>query len=349
MSSQIYDHEQVRSFAVECLEALGLEPRIASVVSGRIVDADLAGHDTHGMAQLPRYLREIDQGLTTLSGDIETISRRGGCLMFDGRMMPGHWVVERAIESALDLVPEQGVVSAAVRRSQHIGALQVYLPSITRHGYLGIIWATDSKVRSVAPFGGLDPVLTSEPVAAGLPTRGDPILIDTTTSLTSNGFAGRAKARGERLPWPALLSNTGEVTDDPTVLDTDPPGSILPLGGAEHGYKGYALAMLVSALSLGLPGWGRATGEKTQGFFLQIIDPAAFGGREAFLDETDLMARETRQSRAIDPQRPVRVPGDGALHRRARQMRDGLELSDGIVGALRPWADRLAVSLPVAR
>lgn len=349
MSGQVYGYEQVRLFAAGCLEAIGIVPQIALVVAERIVDADLAAHDTHGMAQLPRYLREIDQGLTARSGDIETISRRGGCLMLDGRMLPGHWVVERAIEMALELVPEQGVVSAAVRRSQHIGALQVYLPLITRHGYLGIIWATDSKVRSVAPFGGLDPVLTSEPVAAGIPTRGDPILIDTTTSLTSNGFAGRAKARGERLPWPVLLSNMGEVTDDPAVLDADPPGSILPLGGLTHGYKGYALAMLVSALSLGLPGWGRASGEKTQGFFLQIIDPDAFGGREAMLDEADLMACETRQSRAIDPQRPVRVAGDGALRRRKRQMRDGLELSDAIVDALRPWADRLAVPLPAGK
>lgn len=349
MSGQVYDHEQVRSFAARCLERLHVAPQIASVVAERIVDADLAGHDTHGMAQLPRYLREIEQGATTRSGDVETISRRGGCLMLDGRMLPGHWVVERTIGMALEMVREQGVVSAAVRRSQHIGALQVYLPLITQHGYLGIIWATDSKVRSVAPFGGLDPVLTSEPVAAGIPTRGDPILIDTTTSLTSNGFAGRAKGRGERLPWPALLSNTGEVTDDPAVLDADPPGSILPLGGATHGYKGYALAMLVSALSLGLPGWGRASGEKTQGFFLQIIDPDAFGGREAMLDEADLMSRETRQSRAIDPQRPVRVPGDGTLARRARQQRDGLELSDAIIDALRPWANRLAVSLPVAK
>src|SRR3546814_17878299 len=113
------------------------------------------------------------------------------------------------------------MVGIAWRYSQHFGALQVSLPDLTDAGYLCLLWATDTKVRSVASFGGRDPVLTSEPIAAGIPTRGTPILIDTTTSLTSNSFVKQVQARGERLPWPALLSAQGQVTDDPGALPTE--------------------------------------------------------------------------------------------------------------------------------
>ncbi|MCD0504662.1 Ldh family oxidoreductase, partial [Bordetella petrii] len=300
-----YAYEALVAFTQRCLAAVDVDADIAAVVARRVVDADLYGHATHGLALLPRYLKEITEGATQRHGEIRRISEKGGCLLWDAAMLPGHWAMHQAIQEALARVPDQGMVSIAVRHSQHIGALQVYLPEVTDAGYMCLLWATDTKVRSVAPFGGLDPVVTSEPIAAGIPTRGTPILIDTTTSLTSNSFVKQVHARGEHLPWPALLSADGQVTDDPAALASQPPGTILPLGGMDHGYKGYAIAMLVGAMSLGLPGLGRLSDEKAQGFLLQVIDPDAFAGRDAFLDEMQALADATRAARPIDPARPV--------------------------------------------
>lgn len=341
-----YSHGDLVAFAARCLVASDVDGEIASVVARRIVDADLFGHDTHGLALLPRYLMEIEEGITSRRGRIKTVCERGPCLLWDAGMLPGHWVLEKAFTAAMERVPSYGVANIAVRRCQHVGALQVYLTMATDRGYMCVLWVTDSQVRSVAPFGGLDPVLTSEPIAAGIPTRSTPILVDTTTSLTSNGYAKRAHARGEKLPWPALLSAAGEISDDPSVLFTDPPGTILPLGGITHGHKGYAMAMLVSAMSLALPGFGRLSGEKAQGFFLQLIDPDAFAGRDAFLDETEWMAEATRNSRSRKPGESVRVPGDGARTRAGRQMRDGLHISREICDAIAPWARKLQVQFP---
>lgn len=343
-----YAYEALIEFTRRCLLAIEVDAAIAAVVARRVVDADLYGHDTHGLALLPRYLKEIVEGATRRHGEIERVSEKGGCLLWDAGMLPGHWVLDQAIQTALQRVPEQGMVSIAVRHSQHIGALQVYLPDLTDAGYLCLLWATDTKVRSVAPFGGLDPVVTSEPIAAGIPTRGTPILIDTTTSLTSNSFVKQVQARGERLPWLALLGADGQVTDDPGALATDPPGTILPLGGLDHGYKGYAIAMLVGAMSLGLPGLGRLSGEKAQGFLLQVIDPDAFAGREIFLDEMQALADTTRAARPIGPARPVRVPGDAALARAARQRRDGVSVSADIRTGLETWTRQLGVPFPPA-
>lgn len=348
MTETRYCHQALRDYARQCLQAAGARADIAAVVARRVVEADLYGHATHGLALLPRYLKELSDGATRGQGEIQRLSEKGGCLLWDGGMLPGHWVLDQAIQAALARVPQQGMVSIAVRHSQHVGALQVYLPDLTDAGYLCLLWATDTKVRSVAPFGGLDPVATSEPIAAGIPTRGTPILIDTTTSLTSNSFVKQAQARGERLPWRALLTADGQATDDPAALATDPPGTILPLGGMDHGYKGYAIAMLVGAMSLGLPGLGRLSGEKAQGFLLQVIDPDAFAGRDAFLDEMQALADATRKARPIDPARPVRVPGDAALARAARQRRAGVAVGADIRAALRPWDSRLGVAFPAA-
>src|SRR5690606_25294529 len=115
-----------------------------------------------------------------------------------------------------------------------IGALQVHLEDATTQGMMALVWATDAQVRSVAPFGGLDAVLTSEPIAAGIPTSDAPILVDTTTSLASNALVKRARLRGERLPTAVLLDADGHASDDPAVLAADPPGTILPLGSLAH-------------------------------------------------------------------------------------------------------------------
>jgi LDH2 family malate/lactate/ureidoglycolate dehydrogenase len=134
------------------------------------------------------------------------------------------------------------------------------------------------------------------------------------------------------------------------VLFGDRPGAILPLGGLELGHKGFALALLVEALTSGLAGHGRAD-EPTQwgaSVFLQLIDPERFGGRAAFVRETARLAELCRTT-PVPPGAPaVRLPGEGALARRARQLAQGVTLHPGILEKLAPWADRLGVPLPAA-
>ena len=341
-----YLHADLVAFADALLQAAGLAPEIARVMAMRIVDADLHGHDTHGVALLPRYLRELTSGLMATGGTIRTLSDRGASLLWDACLLPGHWVMEQAMATAIARAKQHGSATLAVRRSHHLGALQVYLPTATQAGCLCIIWAADTQDRTVAPFGGLDPVLSSEPIAFGIPTSGEPILIDTTTSLSSNAEVKRAKARGERMRGPVLLDAEGRATDDPQVFGGEPPGTILPLGGLSHGYKGYALALAVSTMALALPGWGRMTGEKTQGFVLQMLDPEAFGGREAFVRETDWMVATSRRARTPRGGPPVRLPGDGARAYARRGMAEGIPVAADVVETIAPWAEKLAVALP---
>jgi len=209
----------------------------------------------------------------------------------------------------------------------------------------------------VTPFGGTAPRITPNPIAAGFPTgvnrgddNGDPVLMDISMSTTTNAMAKRLYASGERLPGPWLVNADGQATDDPAALFGERPGAILPLGGADLGHKGYALALLVEALTSGLAGFGRADEPKRWGasVFLQLIDPGAFAGRDAFVRQTSGLADIVHATPVASGAPGVRLPGEGALSRRARQLRDGVTIFPTILPALEPWAARYGVAMPRA-
>ena len=162
--------------------------------------------------------------------------------------------------------------------------------------------------------------------------------IDGTVTVVADSFEGK------QLNSP----NDVIVRSDGTVFFTDPPGTILPLGGADVGYKGFALGLLVEAMTSGLGGYGRADGPTQWGesVFLQVIDAGAFGGRDRFVRETEWLAEACR----ISPARPggpaVRLPGAQELALRAEQLKDGVKLHAGILPTLLPWAEKLGVAGP---
>jgi LDH2 family malate/lactate/ureidoglycolate dehydrogenase len=287
----------------------------------------------------------------TAAGDIETVSDRGAVVTWDGKRLPGPWLVTRAFDLAAARAKEFGTGTVVIRRAHHIACLAAYLPRITDQGLVALLLSSDPTVRSVAPFGGTRALYTPNPIACGIPTSGDPILIDISSSTTTNGLTGRLRAAGQTLDHDWLLDNEGHASRDPEVLFTDPPGTILPLGGIELGHKGFALGIMIEALTAGLGGFGRADPPAGWGaaVFVQVLDPAAFGGLAAFQRETGFFADAAR----ADPPRPggapVRMPGDGALQRRRDQLKNGVALHPTILPQLDPWAKKLDVAPPKPR
>ena len=127
-------------------------------------------------------------------------------------------------------------------------------------GLVGLLYSSDPTVASVAPHGGIAGRFTPNPMAAGWPTASGPVLMDVSTSITTNGLIARRNAEGAKMPGLWLKSPEGEATDDPGVMFRKPAGALLPLGGMDAGHKGFALALLIEALTSGLGGYGRADG-----------------------------------------------------------------------------------------
>jgi L-lactate dehydrogenase len=237
-----------------------------------------------------------------------------------------------------------------IRRSHHIACLAAYLKRATDRGLLMLLTCSDPNTASVAPYGGLDAVFTPNPLAAGIPTDRIPVLVDVSTSATTNGLTNRLHKEGKRLPAPWVMDGHGQPGDDPAVLFEEPKGTILPLGGMDSGHKGYGLTLLVEALTGGLAGHGRADPREGWGatVFLQIIDPKAFAGLEAFTRQTGHVSDSCRASRPASAGTAVRTPGEKGIALAERQAQEGLELYPSIMPALAPWTDKLGVAQPVA-
>lgn len=338
------------AFATTLLTQSGMRPEMADAVATVLVDGDLMGHTTHGLQLLAPYLAEIEKGTMTLDGEPEILSAHPASQLWDGRRMPGPWLVLRALQHAAEQARTQGTGTVVIRRSHHIACLASYHRRAAEQGLVLLLTCSDPNSASVAPFGGLDPVFTPNPLSAGFPTGGVPASVDISTSTTTNGLTNRLHQEGGRLPAPWLIDGHGKASDDPAVLFAEPKGTILPLGGLDSGHKGYGLSLLVEALTGGLAGHGRADPREGWGatVFLQVIDPQAFAGRDSFERQMGEVARQCRSAKPVDAQRPVRLPGERGYHLATSQAQTGVVLHAGILPALRPWAVKFGVEMPQA-
>lgn len=335
-------------FAQRLLEAAGLPQDKAGDVAQVLVEGDLMGHTTHGLALLASYLRELEAGTMRAEGEPQVVADAPAALTWDGRRLPGPWLVLRAMEAAAERARRLGTGTVVIRRSHHIASLASYHRRAAEQGLVLLLACSDPNSASVAPFGGLDPVFTPNPVSAGFPTGDVPVSVDISTSTTTNGLTNRLHQQKARLPAEWLIDGHGRPSSDPAVLFAEPKGTILPLGGMDSGHKGYGLSLLVEALTGGLAGHGRADPKEGWGatVFLQVIDPEAFSGRAAFERQVGEVARQCRASRPADPQRPVRLPGQRGYELAREQQVQGVRLHESILPMLRPWAEKFGVAMP---
>ena len=344
----IYNAADLIYFAAALFKAVGLSGDRARTVGALLVEADLLGHTTHGLQLAGAYLDAAAKGTMTVTGDPDVVADKGAVVTWDGRRLPGVWLTAAALDLGVERAEQYGSATVVVRRSHHIACLAAYLQRATERGYMAIIASSDPSEHSVAPFGGKRSVFTPDPIAIGIPTDADPILIDISASITTNGMTARLKKEGKRFPGQWVMDADGNPSDDPSVVLADPPGTILPIGGIDYGHKGYGLALMIEALTQGLGGYGRADGETGWGasFFVQVFDPEAFGGREAFTRQTSWIAETCRATPPRPGGDPVRLPGERALERKKKALDQGVQLHAGIMEDLTSWADKLGVVSP---
>jgi L-lactate dehydrogenase len=345
-----YGVEKVRNFARELTAHAGVRMDIARDVVEVLLDADLLGHTTHGLALLSPYLEELAQGRMAKDGEPKVCSRRAAAETWDGERLPGPWLTLRALDRAAAMARTCGTGTVVIRRSHHIACLAAYLRRATEQGLIAIIESSDPTVAAVVPHGGVTPFITPNPIAAGLPTSGDPIMIDVSTSITSMGYAQQQMIAGKSLPGPWLIDAQGNATADPGVLFGEFKGALLPLGGLDAGHKGFALAILIEAMTAGLAGHGRADPPAGWGgtVFVQVLDPEAFGGLAAFKRQMDALADAAHNSKPRPGVDRVRLPGERGLQRYREQIAHGVALYPTIMPALAVWAEKYGVTVPVA-
>jgi L-lactate dehydrogenase len=339
------DHtpQSLRAFAVTALEKAGMPEEAALATARGLVEADLYGHTTHGLQLLGEYIEEIENGTMAIDGRPQSIADSGAVACWDARRLPGLWTTSLAVTEATRRAERFGIGAIALRRSHHIACLAAFLEEPAREGYLILVLSSDPGESRVVPFGGLTPVLMPDPIAAGIPRRPDPILIDVSTSITTMGMVGRSRNEGRKLAGQWLQDAQGNATNDPNVVPNG--GALLPVGGQDHGHKGFGLGLLVEALTQGLGGYGRADKPTDWGAAVTVlaIAPSRFAGEDAFLRQMDFTAELCMASAPRDPESPVRLPGQLALQKKRQAERDGVTLHSGIAEKLAALAERLGI------
>jgi len=343
-----YSADSLIKFAMHILSANGMQQDMAEDVAQVLVEGDLYGHNTHGLALLTPYVNVLQNGHMRGSGEINIVSQRAAVASWDGGYLPGPWLVRRGLDWAQKVAKEFGTATLVIKRSSHIAALAAYLEQPACDGFMVQLMCSDPFVESVAPFGGTEPLVTPNPMSYGIPATSGPIMIDISASITTNAMTSRLHNSGSHGAHKWWLDANGSPTTDPSVLETDPPGTLMPLGGVEAGHKGFSLALFVESMTAGLSGHGRLDDVEGWGatVYLQLTDCDAFGGVSEFEKQMQWLIDRSVANKPIDKNAPVRVPGQRALMRKKEQLRDGVSLHETITPALEQLAEAHDIAMP---
>jgi L-lactate dehydrogenase len=339
----------LEQFAAALLRAAGMDDEKARGTARLMLLTDMMGRRTHGLAMLPLYMTELAKGTMQATGEPVIVKDSGATAVWDGGYLPGAWLVNRAIEQSIARCATHGVATVAIRKSHHIGCLAALAKQAADQGFVAIIANSDPAGKRVAPYGGKRALFTPDPYAIGYPGAEHPVLVDICASITTTSMTRQKYAEGKPFEHPWLLDADGVPTRDPAVLEhSDPRGSLQLLGGLEYGHKGFGMALMIEALSQGLSGHGRADAPTRWGgnVFLQVLDPQFFAGADAFAQQMDYLSDQCRANPPIDPQQPVRMPGDQAARSIAQAKMHGIVYDAAVWNAVAGLGGKFGVAVP---
>ncbi len=346
-----YHPSRLQHYAHTLLQKVGVDSNISSCVAQTLLEGDLLGHDTHGLALLAGYLQEIEVGNMTRTGQPIVLSDKPAALLWDGQRLPGPWLVHQALDVLTPRAKHLGVSSMVIKRSHHIACLAVYMLRALKDDLLMVLTCSDPNTCSVAPFGGTQAVFTPNPLSIGFPLSNGGVMVDISASITTNSMNNRKLKNGLLHDGEYMMDAKGNASRDPGLLNHNPPGTLLPVGGKSHGHKGYGLALLVESLTGGLAGHGRADPKEGWGATVNITlyDLNAFAGKAGFLKQMDEIAKQCHASAPINPDTPVRLPGERGLKLLKEQMSSGVILHPSVAPSLQSYEQRFGLKLEDAK
>ena len=327
--------------------AAGLDTEKSEATARLLALTDMMGRMTHGHSQVDNYLKQLAAKTMTRDGEADVVTDRGNVVVLDGGYRPGLWLVDKTMRTGIARAREHGVFTCAIRRSHHIGCLAALAKTCTDAGLFVLLASSGPHSRIVAPYGGKTALFSPNPIAVGFPATSAPVLVDISASITTVSMTREKQTAGAAFEHSWLLDADGNPTREASVLENATPrGSLLLLGGMEAGHKGFGLALMVEALTQGLAGYGRRDQPTNwgAGVYLQIMDPAAFSGADAFTAQMDFLIDQCHANPPIDPDAPVRLPGERASRLIAEAEAHGVALRTSTVESLRDWSARLGVT-----
>jgi uncharacterized oxidoreductase len=331
--------EPLRQLLTDIFSAAGCSTAESERIGRYLVSANLSGHDSHGVVRTQRYVEWLRAGVQYADRDLTIVTETDSFAVVDGGYGMGQTVGPQAVQLGMDKALANGVSVIALRHAGHLGRIGDWAEMAADAGLISIHFVNVAGGLLVAPFGGIDRRMATNPVCIGVPLEGrPPIVLDFATSVVAEGKALVALDGGASLPPGSLIGPDGELSADPTVLygEREPGKSPNPRRGkgalrAMGEHKGSGLAMLCEVLAGALTGSG-TTGPKPHRFcngMLSIyLDPARFDSEHAMASEILEYVDWFTSARPAAPGGEVLVPGEPERRSRARRLAEGIPLPE---------------------
>ena len=323
----------LRATAARIFIAAGSAPEEAGIVADHLVEANLRGHDSHGVGMIPTYMRNLAAGTLIPNRAGRILREEGAILLYDGERGYGQVVARRLTELGIERARKTGLVAIALRNAHHIGRIGSYGEQCAAAGLVSLHFVNVIGHKSyVAPHRGSDARLATNPVCIAFPAAepGRPVILDMATSKVAVGKVRVAANEGRALEPDLLLDGAGRPTTDPNALFADPSGAVLPMGD----HKGYALAFACELLAGAIVGGGTLTPEHqgqetiTNNMLAFILDPARLVDKAWLVHEIEAITGYVTGSPPRDPGEPVLIPGDPERRMRAQRIAEGIPVDD---------------------
>lgn len=331
---------RLERLAATILAGAGAAGDEAKSVAHYLVMSDLVGHASHGVLRVKQYVEQIRKGQIVCRVTPKIINEGPGFVALDGMLGFGQIGAAKATLIACEKAKAQGIAMATLRDSAHVGRLGDWVELAASHDCVSMHFVNTLAAPTVAPWGGRERRLSTNPLAWGMPVKGgDPIIVDLTTSVVAEGKVRLARAAGKAIPAGWIVDGEGRSSIDPDALYNG--GALLPLGGLDAGHKGYALSLMVDLMAGALSGGGSSGPDRKincNNFTVIAIDHSRIAGGDAISTEAAAFADWIKSATPIDETRPVMLPGEVERAHKARAMRDGLALDDGVIDALKEAA-----------
>jgi uncharacterized oxidoreductase len=334
-------HGRLRDLGIQVLVAAGADQADARIVVDHLVDANLAGHDSHGIGMLPQYVRAISRKLLDPRAHAAVEDRGGPILAVDGQRGFGQLVGREGTAAGIARASSLGLAAVALRNAFHVGRVGTYAEQAAAAGLVSIHFVNVvGHAPLVAPFRGSDRRLMTNPFCVGVPGKGGKaaVLLDFATSRVALGKVREARARGDQVPEGNIIDAKGRPATDPGALLDEPRGALLPMGD----HKGSGLGLVCELLGGAVTGGGIlskvpfADGMIGNNMLSILLDPAKLPGGAGLAADVDATVAYLKSSPPADPSLPVLVAGEPERAYRAEREAKGIPVAAGV------WDDLVA-------
>lgn len=348
LSMPTLNQSQLFELANRILVGAGIPAKDAKTVAQELADANIVGHDSHGVMRLMQYVDFVKDGYVKPGGEFEVIKEGGAFAIVDGHFNFGQVIARKALALAIDKARATGTATIMIRNCNHIGRLGAYTHDAAEEGFAAIMAVNAPGPGGVAPFGGMERRLGTNPISMSSPSVNGPFVLDMTTSATAEGKLRVAKQSRQTVPDGLVIDGHGQPSSDPNAYYDKPFGSILPLGGPLLGHKGFGLSVMIDVFCGMLSGSGVCRTDLPRGangVWLHLMDVEQFLPKAEYDKWMQQYVSHIKDCPRMPGVEEIFLPGEIEERRKVERQANGVAIPDETWRQISELAESLSVNL----